>query len=147
MVFVFICSLTIISSVASARTAKSKVTVGSAPTFRCSDRAEKRREVMFYWTFNSSLYSGVVCFWLTTLVLSVESILCFLFLLPLWFFYPVLSEVRGETSSSWRRKKPVWGKEKGIVVFTPSAAGPPTHVWLFISLFSFLFVSPRSCNV
>ncbi|XP_006577289.1 protein WVD2-like 1 isoform X2 [Glycine soja] len=32
------------SSVASARTAKSKVTVGSAPTFRCSDRAEKRRE-------------------------------------------------------------------------------------------------------
>ncbi|CAJ1961100.1 unnamed protein product [Sphenostylis stenocarpa] len=32
------------SSVASARTAKSKVTVGSAPTFRCSDRAEKRKE-------------------------------------------------------------------------------------------------------
>ncbi|TKY61378.1 WVD2 1 [Spatholobus suberectus] len=32
------------SSVASARTARSKVTVGSAPTFRCSDRAEKRRE-------------------------------------------------------------------------------------------------------
>ncbi|XP_017439694.1 protein WVD2-like 1 isoform X2 [Vigna angularis] len=32
------------SSVASARTAKCKVTVGSAPNFRCSDRAEKRRE-------------------------------------------------------------------------------------------------------
>ncbi|KAE9598012.1 hypothetical protein Lalb_Chr15g0076031 [Lupinus albus] len=32
------------SSVASARTARSKVTVGSAPTFRCSERAEKRRE-------------------------------------------------------------------------------------------------------
>ncbi|KAL2345800.1 hypothetical protein Fmac_007085 [Flemingia macrophylla] len=32
------------SSVASARTAKSKVTVGSAPNFRCSDRAEKRKE-------------------------------------------------------------------------------------------------------
>ncbi|KAE9616102.1 hypothetical protein Lalb_Chr04g0262201 [Lupinus albus] len=32
------------SSVASARSAKSKVTVGSAPNFRCSERAEKRRE-------------------------------------------------------------------------------------------------------
>ncbi|KAK7397321.1 hypothetical protein VNO78_18489 [Psophocarpus tetragonolobus] len=32
------------SSVASGRTSKSKVTVGSAPTFRCSERAEKRRE-------------------------------------------------------------------------------------------------------
>ncbi|OIW20884.1 hypothetical protein TanjilG_24962 [Lupinus angustifolius] len=32
------------SFVASARTARSKVTVGSAPTFRCSERAEKRRE-------------------------------------------------------------------------------------------------------
>ncbi|CAL0308810.1 unnamed protein product [Lupinus luteus] len=32
------------SSVASARSARSKVTVGSAPTFRCSERAEKRRE-------------------------------------------------------------------------------------------------------
>ncbi|KAE9593520.1 hypothetical protein Lalb_Chr18g0043961 [Lupinus albus] len=32
------------SSVASARTLRSKVTVGSAPTFRCSERAEKRRE-------------------------------------------------------------------------------------------------------
>ncbi|XP_027350268.1 protein WVD2-like 1 isoform X2 [Abrus precatorius] len=32
------------SSVASARTGRSKVTVGSAPTFRCSGRAEKRRE-------------------------------------------------------------------------------------------------------
>ncbi|XP_020213254.1 protein WVD2-like 1 isoform X3 [Cajanus cajan] len=32
------------SSVTSARTAKSKVTVGSAPNFRCSDRAEKRKE-------------------------------------------------------------------------------------------------------
>ncbi|KAJ1413873.1 TPX2, C-terminal [Sesbania bispinosa] len=38
------CSLTINSSVASARTARSKVTIGLAPTFRCSDRAEKRRE-------------------------------------------------------------------------------------------------------
>lgn len=32
------------SSVASGRTAKPKVTVGSAPTFRCSGRAEKRKE-------------------------------------------------------------------------------------------------------
>ncbi|CAL0311322.1 unnamed protein product [Lupinus luteus] len=32
------------SSVTFGRTAKSKVTVGSAPTFRCSERAEKRRE-------------------------------------------------------------------------------------------------------
>lgn len=32
------------SSAASAQTARSRVTVGSAPTFRCSDRAEKRRE-------------------------------------------------------------------------------------------------------
>ncbi|XP_057439519.1 protein WAVE-DAMPENED 2 isoform X2 [Lotus japonicus] len=32
------------SSAASARTARSKVTVGSAPTFRCYDRAEKRKE-------------------------------------------------------------------------------------------------------
>ncbi|KAF7805212.1 protein WVD2-like 2 [Senna tora] len=34
----------IASSAASARTARSRVTVGSAPTFRCSQRAEKRRE-------------------------------------------------------------------------------------------------------
>nr|XP_027188851.1 protein WVD2-like 1 isoform X4 [Cicer arietinum] len=32
------------SSVASARTSRSKVTVGTAPTFRSSDRAEKRKE-------------------------------------------------------------------------------------------------------
>ncbi|KAI9078404.1 hypothetical protein K1719_039623 [Acacia pycnantha] len=32
------------SSAASARTARSRVTVGSAPTFRCSSRAEKRKE-------------------------------------------------------------------------------------------------------
>ncbi|OIV95025.1 hypothetical protein TanjilG_10845 [Lupinus angustifolius] len=32
------------SSIASAHTLRSKVTVGSAPTFRCSERAEKRRE-------------------------------------------------------------------------------------------------------
>ncbi|XP_028770710.1 protein WVD2-like 2 [Neltuma alba] len=32
------------SSAASARTARSRVTVGSAPTFRCSNRAEKRKE-------------------------------------------------------------------------------------------------------
>ncbi|XP_061340473.1 protein WVD2-like 2 isoform X2 [Gastrolobium bilobum] len=32
------------SSATSARTARSKVTVGSAPTFRCVNRAEKRRE-------------------------------------------------------------------------------------------------------
>ncbi|ESW19179.1 hypothetical protein PHAVU_006G102900 [Phaseolus vulgaris] len=37
------CSVTS-SSAASARTSKCKVTVGSAPNFRCSDRAEKRRE-------------------------------------------------------------------------------------------------------
>ncbi|KAI9078000.1 hypothetical protein K1719_040129 [Acacia pycnantha] len=32
------------SSATSGRTARSKVTVGTAPTFRCSDRAEKRKE-------------------------------------------------------------------------------------------------------
>ncbi|KAH1192019.1 Protein WVD2-like 2 [Glycine max] len=38
------CSLTTNISAMSMRTARSKVTHGSAPTFRCSERAEKRRE-------------------------------------------------------------------------------------------------------
>lgn len=43
---ILIYSLTLNSSVASGRTAKPKVTVGTAPTFRSSDRAEKRKEVL-----------------------------------------------------------------------------------------------------
>lgn len=42
---ILIYSLTINSSVASGRTARFKVTIGTAPTFRSSDRAEKRKEV------------------------------------------------------------------------------------------------------
>lgn len=38
-------SLTIHISAASGRTGRSKVTVGVAPTFRCTERAEKRKEV------------------------------------------------------------------------------------------------------
>ncbi|XP_027365328.1 protein WVD2-like 2 [Abrus precatorius] len=37
-------SWSVASSALSMRTARSKVTLGSAPTFRCSERAEKRRE-------------------------------------------------------------------------------------------------------
>lgn len=45
MLLYIICSLTTNISAVSMRTARSKVTQGSAPTFRSSERAEKRREV------------------------------------------------------------------------------------------------------
>ncbi|MED6151676.1 hypothetical protein PIB30_084688 [Stylosanthes scabra] len=45
----------IASSAISMRTARSKVTVGSAPTFRSSQRAEKRREVLICHQVNSDV--------------------------------------------------------------------------------------------
>jgi hypothetical protein len=38
-------SLTVLSTGASVRTVKSKVTIGTAPTFRSVKRAERRKEV------------------------------------------------------------------------------------------------------
>lgn len=40
-------TLTMHSTATSIRTAKSRVTIGTSPTFRSAERAEKRREVLF----------------------------------------------------------------------------------------------------
>jgi hypothetical protein len=48
------------STAASVRTLKSRVTVGQAPTFRCSQRAEKRKEVRIFTYKKKEYYAFLV---------------------------------------------------------------------------------------
>lgn len=84
-------SWTTYSTNPSARNLKVRTTVAIGPTFRCSERAEKRKEVLF------------LCSDTLTVCLNLQRVLIFIFFLCL-----VLLKVRRETSSSRSRETRIW---------------------------------------
>lgn len=84
---------------ASVRTLKLRATIASAPVFRCSERAEKRKEVSFH---QKNVYEVQWC------ISRLKFHVCFSFFLFFIFISPVLLEIRRETPSFGGREKPVW---------------------------------------